>query len=500
MRYLLDGRQMKEMDAAVIHEIGVPSAVLMERAALAAVEVLEKQFDLGHVLVVCGSGNNGGDGFAIARLLHLKNKKVTVLFAGKETSCTQETALQKKICEKYQIPVCRNWEDGEYTSIVDALFGIGLSRKVEGSYRELIEQINAHPAKVLAVDIASGICADNGKVMGVAVKADATVTFAYEKIGHVLYPGAWYSGQVFTKDIGIVPEKTTCCLSDCYTYDQSDLSRLPRRSDYSNKGTYGKTLLIAGSKNMSGAAYLSGLAAYRVGTGLVQIVTESCNHSILQQLLPEAILSAEEWENLDEKKIAEKLGWATAAVVGPGLGISEEKRKLVCEVIRKARTPLVVDADALNLLSGQMEVLTEKGSDVILTPHIMEMARISRRSKEEILEDLIGAAKALASRYDVICVLKDARTIVTDGKEVYINKSGNHGMAVGGSGDVLSGIIAGLLAQKMEPFEAAKLGVYLHGMAGDRAREEIGAAAMIASDLLNQIGKVEKTEECTRKQ
>lgn len=500
MEYLLKSSQMKQMDDAVIHEIGIPSAVLMERAALAAVEVLEQRFSLENVLIVCGSGNNGGDGFAIARLLHLKRKKVTILFAGKESSCTEETARQKKICEKYQIPICRNWEYGEYTSIVDALFGIGLSRSVEGHYRELIEQINAHPAKVLAIDIPSGICADSAEVMGVAVRADVTVTFAYQKVGHVLYPGASYAGSVFQKDIGIVPDGTALHFSDCYTYDQSDLSHLPKRNAYSNKGSYGKALLIAGSRNMGGAAYFSGLAAYRVGTGLVQIFTEPCNRRILQQLLPEAILATEEWENVDHAKMTEKMEWASAIAVGPGLGISDEKRRMVCKVVKNAHKPLVIDADGLNLLAGQMEVLKEKGGPVIVTPHIMEMMRISGIPKEEILRDLIGTAKKIANTYGVICVLKDARTIVTDGREVYINRSGNHGMAVGGSGDVLTGIITGLLAQKMEPFEAAKIGVYLHGAAGDRAREEIGACAMMPSDLLNQIGKVQKIEECRREQ
>ncbi len=500
MKYLLNSEQMKKMDFAVIHEVGILSAVLMERAALAAVEVLENHFPLKNVLVVCGSGNNGGDGFAIARLLHLKKKKVTILFAGKETSCTEETALQKKICEKYQIPICRKWENDEYTSIVDALFGIGLSRDVEGSYRELIEKINAHPAKVLAVDIASGISADTGNKMGVAVKADATVTFAYEKIGHILYPGAEYSGRIFCSDIGIGPEGTSQHLPACYTYEQSDLSRLPKRSPYSHKGTYGRALLIAGSQNMSGAAYFSGMAAYRTGTGLVQIFTEPCNRSILQQLLPEAILTTEDWQKADQRKIAEKLDWANAVGIGPGLGISKEKEGIVREVVRNARRPLVIDADGLNLLKDQMEILKQKEGPVILTPHIMEMVRISKKPKEAILKDLIGAAKDLAKTYGVICVLKDARTIVTDGEEVYINQSGNHGMAVGGSGDVLTGMITGLLAQKMEPFEAAKLGVYLHGLAGDEAKKEIGAYAMTASDLVNQIGKVQKKEEYRREQ
>lgn len=500
MEYLLKSDEMKQMDQAVNKEIGIPSVVLMERAALAAIEVLEDHFLLKKVLVVCGSGNNGGDGFAIARLLHLKKKEVSILFVGNEMSCTPETVLQKKICEKYQIPICRNWKHDEYTSIVDAMFGIGLSRTIEGNYKEWIQQINEHPAKVLSVDIPSGICADNGKVMGTAVKADITVTFAYKKIGHILYPGAEYCGKVIRKDIGIMPEATTKQLPCCYTYDKRDLTRLPERYPYSNKGTYGRVLVIAGSKNMSGAAYFSGMAAYRVGTGLVQIFTESCNRNILQQILPEAILKTQDWEKTDQKKVIKKLEWADAVAIGPGLGISEQKRSTLYQIIKNMYRPLVIDADGLNLLVDQIQVLHEKKGPVIVTPHIGEMSRLIKKTKQEILADLIGTAKAFAREYHVICVLKDTRTIVTDGKDVYINQSGNHGMAVGGSGDVLTGIIAGLLAQKMNPFEAAKMGVYLHGLAGDEAKKEIGACAMTARDILNHIGKVQKMEEYRREQ
>ncbi|MDO4452884.1 MAG: NAD(P)H-hydrate dehydratase [Eubacteriales bacterium] len=500
MEYLLKSDEMKQLDQAVIEEVGIPSAVLMERAALAATEALEQYFPLKKVLVVCGSGNNGGDGFAVARLLHLKKKDVTILFAGNEMSCTPETALQKKICEKYQIPICRNWKNDEYTSIVDAVFGIGLSRTIEGNYRELIEHINIHPAKVLAIDIASGICADTGEVLGTAVRADMTVTFAYKKIGHVLYPGAEYCGKILKREIGISPEATGRRLPHCYTYDKGDLCRLPKRYAYSNKGTYGRALLIAGSKNMSGAAYFSGMAAYRVGTGLVQIFTESCNRNILQQILPEAILATQNWEKTDQKKTIKELEWADAAAIGPGFGISEQKRRILFEIIKNMYRPLVIDADGLNLLADQLEILKEKKGPVIVTPHIGEMSRLIKKTRQEIIADLIGTAAAFAREYHVICVLKDTRTVVTDGKDVYINQSGNHGMAAGGSGDVLTGMITGLLAQKMEPFEAAKLGVYLHGLAGDEAKKEMGAYAMTATDILNQIGKVQKTEEYRREQ
>lgn len=496
MEYLLNAQQMKDCDKDTIERIGIPSLVLMERAALSVMEEMHAaQFDLSSVLVVCGSGNNGGDGFAVARLLDEQGVRVTAAFVGRELSMTPETALQKKICENCGIKISSNYREREYTTIVDAVFGIGLTREIEGEYAELIDWINLQTAQVVAVDIPSGICADTGKIMGTAVQADLTVTFAYRKIGQMLYPGAAYCGKVVRRDIGITADSLRGGKMSVFTYEPEDLQKIAHRNAYSNKGTYGKVLLIAGSRGMSGAACLAAKAAYRSGSGLVRVFTPECNRAIVQMQLPEAIVTSYDPDIFPEQALREALEWSDVAGIGPGLGKSQVSGEILEYVLQMYGKRLVIDADGLNLLSESMELLDETEADVILTPHIGEMMRLTGNRIEEILEDLIMCGARFAREYRVTCVLKDARTVVSDGKRTYLNASGNSGMAVGGSGDVLTGIICGLLAQRMQPFAAASLGVYLHGLAGDLASEKHSAYGMIAGDITEQIGQVLKNVE-----
>ncbi|MCD8347433.1 MAG: NAD(P)H-hydrate dehydratase [Lachnospiraceae bacterium] len=498
MEVLLNAKQMKACDERTI-SLGIPSMVLMERAALAVVEEMEKAaLDLSKVLVVCGSGNNGGDGFAVARLLSGRGQ-MAVCFVGKETSMTKETALQRHICENFGLKISSNFPDGEYTTIVDAMLGIGLSRAVEGRYAEVIEWINAQPAKVVAVDIPSGVSADGQGVFGTAVRADLTVTFAARKLGQILYPGAAYCGRLICRDIGIpvsaVPPRI-------FTYTKQDLIRLPKRVPASHKGTYGKVLLIAGSEGMSGAATLAARAAFRSGCGMVRVFTPSCNRTVIQTVIPEAMVTT--WEPGEEKlRLLEKaLAWSDVVGIGPGLGTSEDAGELLRFCLEHCDRPLVIDADGLNLLSAYLSAQTSTTETfllpdflrgkVILTPHIGEMGRLAGMDCKAIAADLIGTAQQFALRHKVICVLKDARTVVSDGKQTYLNTSGNDGMAVAGSGDVLTGVICGLLAQGMPVFDAAALGVYLHGLAGDLARAELGAHGMMAGEIADSVGKVLK--------
>lgn len=517
MEYILNAGQMKQCDSDTIHKLGVPSLVLMERAALCTVEEMERfGCDMTSVLVVCGSGNNGGDGFAVARLLWEKQVSVTLAFVGKETSLTEETALQKKICENCGIKISSNAMDYEYTTIVDAIFGIGLSRKVEGSYAEVIHWMNRQSACRVAVDMPSGVETDHGYILGAAVKADLTVTFAYRKIGQILYPGTEYCGQVVCRNIGIPRLHTVCdvhsgepeggrgCFSAkpslMFTYDKEDLCRAPRRPAYSNKGTFGRVLLIAGSTGMSGAACLAARGAYRAGSGLVEVFTPACNRQVIQMYLPEAIVTP--WD--EESDLAEMLGAALkradAAGIGPGLGKSAGAGKLLEYIMKNYSGPLVVDADGLNLLAEQTGLMKNTKAQVILTPHVGEMLRLvngqapddCKITKENITRDIPGIAAGFASKNKVVCVLKDARTVVSDGERSYLNTSGNSGMATGGSGDVLAGVICGLLAQGMQTFDAAALGVYIHGLAGDAAGEELGAYGMLAGDIAERVGQVLK--------
>ena len=267
MKQIVDGQQMKELDYETIHSYGIPSLVLMERASLAVTEVLKNEFDTKKILIVCGSGNNGADGMAAARILHLEGYHVDLFLAGKMESFTEEAAIQWKIAENYGVSVVNNFCPNEYTTIVDAVFGVGLSREITGTYKEIFERINHSRIPVLAVDIPSGICAATGNVMGIAVRAAKTVTFAYGKAGLYLYPGAAYSGDIIIKDIGIYGKKPDAIRA----IDENEVNWIPKRKADGNKGTFGKILIAAGSKNMSGAAYFSAKAAMLTGAGMVKI-------------------------------------------------------------------------------------------------------------------------------------------------------------------------------------------------------------------------------------
>jgi len=489
MEYILTSHEMKNLDFITIDEIGVPSVVLMEKAAMGVIEALNhSKASLDHILIVCGTGNNGGDGIAIGRMLSLSGKQVRIVLIGEEKKATKETKRQIEIAKKYNVKIYNTFDNSEYNVIIDALFGIGVSREIEGSYKDAICYMNEAKGFKVAVDIPSGISADTGKVMGSAFKADLTVAIAYKKLGHVLYPGASYCNKIIVCDIGVYGADQ---INAVVSFTKNDLIKLPERFAYSNKGTYGKALIIAGSVNMAGAAYLAAYAAYKTGCGLVRIVTPMENREILQSLLPEAILSTYQAQNLDLQMIKEAISWADVIDIGPGLGKSETAKKILKLVLEKRECPLVIDADAINLMAKHQELWKENMKDVIITPHLKEMSGICQKEIEEIKENLIQTATRLASLHKLVCVLKDTRTIVADCDQlVYINQSGNNGMAKAGAGDVLSGIITGLLAQNMEIFEGAALGVYIHGLSGDEAVQKMGQYSILARDIADSISSV----------
>ncbi len=489
MEYLLNAAQMKAADAHTIDEIGIPSMVLMERAALAVSEEMEKSgMDLSKVLVVCGSGNNGGDGFAAARMLGGAHD-VTIAFVGKETSMTRETADQRRICENLGMKIRTDFMDDTYTAIVDAMLGIGISRTVQGKYADVIHWINAQAAPVTAVDIPSGVCADDGKILGTAVRADLTVTFAGKKTGQILYPGAECCGNLICRDIGIRREYAE---SRVFYYQKEDLGRLPARAAYSNKGSYGRVLLIAGSEGMCGAAVLSARAAYRSGCGMVRVLTPAANRTVIQTALPEAIVTCYDPCAPEQSLIRGAIDWADVVGIGPGLSTSESAKELLDFVLDDTKKPMVIDADGLNLLAADPRLMEKVRPGTILTPHILEMSRLSGQTKEEITDALTDTASAFAEKHQIVLVLKDARTVISDGERICINTSGNDGMATAGSGDVLTGLICGLRAQRAEAFDAASLGVYVHGLAGDAAADLHGRHGMTAQDLAEEIGTVLK--------
>ncbi|QDW74085.1 NAD(P)H-hydrate dehydratase [Lachnospiraceae bacterium KGMB03038] len=501
MEYLPGGGQMKEADQYTIQTLGIPSLELMERAAGECVCFMEeKGLDLSSVCVVCGSGNNGGDGFAVARLLLGKGEKVTAVMIGNRSSATKETAFQMEQFEKAGGVISDEYKADEYSIIVDGIFGVGLSRKIEGRYAGVIEKMNQSSGVKVAIDIPSGVSADTGRVLGCAFRADYTVTFQARKIGLLLYPGKEYAGNVEKREIGISELPLEQNPHTAIALSEKDYaSLLPERPGDSHKGTYGKLLVIAGSKGMSGAAYLNAYAAYTAGAGLVQIYTPEENRPILQQLLPEAIIRP--YEVCREEELKELLGWATVVLAGSGLGKGENARKIMEILLREGRVPTVVDADGLNLIAERPELMKKrKHKDYIFTPHMKEMERLCGKPAAEIKANRLLELEKYVEKEDLTCVLKDSRTAVQSGKgRACLNLTGSSAMAKAGAGDVLAGIIAGLLAQGMTCENAARLGVYLHGRAGEKAGEELGIYSVLARDLIRQLGPALKEIEKIKK-
>lgn len=486
MRYIVNSREMKSYDKNTMEIYHVPSVVLMERAALAVTEALmEKKVVLDNVLVVCGSGNNGGDGYAVARLLMLAGYSVDVVMADAKAKETEENRLQREILQAYGGQVLEKMPEGtNYTAIIDAVFGVGLSRNVEGKYADIIAQMNALSGVKIALDIPSGISADSGAVMKTAFRADLTVTFAFEKIGSILWPGNEYAGEVIVKDIGIDERSFFEHKPMLAALDDNDLNRLPVHESHSNKGTFGRLLVIAGSVGMSGAAYLSAKAAYCSGCGLVRIVTPEENRTVLQTQLPEAIITVYNAKKPDITQMIEAIGWADIIVCGPGIGTSDTAKSIVNAVLKNSAVPVLMDADALNIIAQDTNILLKPHTELVVTPHLGEMSRLCGDTVAYIQNHLIDVAEEFARQYNVICVLKDEHTITSvPYRQTYLNLSGNSGMATAGSGDVLSGVIGGLMAQGMPAEDATPLGVYLHGKAGDVMQNCCSRSGLMASDL-----------------
>ena len=513
MRELLTGQQMREVDQAAIKDIGIPSLVLMERAAMAvSEEVLKRAGKEDIVWCACGCGNNGADGVAVGRLLSGAGMNVVIVTVGDRERGSREFLRQVSIAQKLGLNLVeyRDFIPGRCDILVDAVFGVGLSRSVEGEYKAFLEMLGqAGPKLTVAVDVPSGISSDNGRILGTALKADVTVTFGWEKLGTALYPGKEYAGEVVVADIGFPRLAFEAARRNwpeggpegirAFAYGREDLSRIPKRRAYSNKGTFGKALIVAGSKNMGGAAYLSALAAYRTGAGLVKILTVEENRSFLQARLPEAILETYDCLRLSQepeayREILEKdCEWADVVVLGPGLGQEDWGEYLVEMVLSSACTPVIVDADGLNIIAANPHMTGYFTENIMITPHLGEMARLTGETIQEIREDLILTAQEYASRFGITCVLKDAVTVAAlrDGRTL-INASGNSAMAKAGSGDVLTGIMAGLIAQGMDETEGAAMGDYLHGLAGDCWCREKGAYSLLAGELADAVGLVLK--------
>lgn len=495
MKRLLTPEEMARCDRAAMER--TPSRTLMERAAHACADAVSAMLSRNgndRVFVLAGTGNNGGDGIACARFLCEAGipADICILPEREERTFSAECRYQYKAALAAgvkEVPLSAfEKRKTVYTAAVDALFGIGLSRPVTGEYEAGVRALNDSGLPVLAVDVPSGISALDGSICGCAVRAEKTVTMAYAKPGLYRYPGTLYTGEIEIADIGI-DDTPLAAVPPLFCIGDEDFSRrgdgtalLPPRKPDGNKGTNGRVLVAAGSRGMSGAAYFSAKAAYRCGAGLVQLLTPEDNRVILQTQLPEAVMTTYNAENPDTAVWADAVRRADVIVLGPGLGTGETAEKLVRFVLSSSRVPTVIDADALNLIAAR-EIPLPDTFPVILTPHPGELSRLTGVTVGELLADLPGYAKRYAQSVHAVVAAKDARTVVTDGSYAFLNTSGSSALAKGGSGDVLTGVIAALLAAGCEPLYAAALGVYIHGKAGEYAERQWGARGVLASEL-----------------
>jgi NAD(P)H-hydrate epimerase len=500
---LVTAAEMRELDRRTIENLGVPSLVLMENAGRSTYLILRREFPnlSGSVAVLAGRGNNGGDGFVVARYLANDGFPVTVFLMADPDQVQGDALVNLKILEEMKVAVEEVLGEDQLSSvvhrlsrsalIVDALLGTGLNSPVRGLLAQLIARINQVRSPVLAVDIPSGLSADTGEPLGVAVEAEVTVTFGYPKIGQIVPPGRDFVGRLWQVDISIPPALAQDINTELA--EATDMRRLlPPRPFASHKGTFGHLVVVAGSEGKTGAAVLAAEAGLRIGAGLVTAAVPASLNDVLEVKLTEAMTLP-----LPEAEGARALGKGaltplkdfttdkTAVALGPGLGTHPETQEMVYALVRDCPLPLVIDADGLNALANRLEVFQDSKGPRILTPHPGEMARLLGTKSREVQSRRLDNARDFASSQGVWVVLKGAQTVVADPDgRLSLNPTGNPVLASGGTGDVLTGLIGGLLAQGLAPWDAARLGVYLHGLASDYLEEVIGLRGHIAGDLL----------------
>lgn len=503
---IVTAEQMRQLDQIAIDEVGIPGVVLMENAGIQVFRVMRGQYpDLNtrKILVVCGKGNNGGDGFVVARHLFNRGIEVRVVLLAEKHQLKGDAKINFSIAEMMNIPIIEITSNEQVPAfknllhqadiVVDAILGTGLTEAVQGLYKNIIEVMNKAHKPIVAVDIPSGLSADTGVVPGSCIRADVTVTFAVPKHGLILYPAANYVGALHVVDIGIPKRLIRDAQFEVHLLGRDDVrgSFLHRRPN-THKETYGHVLSIAGSPGKSGSAYLAGRGALRTGAGLVTLAFPESLYSHLEMStievmtapLPETskcTLSMKAYDQImtlaEDKRVV---------VIGPGLTTHPSTADLVHRLIASLPIPMVIDADGLEAVAKNPDILRKAQAPVVLTPHPGEMARLVPNTL--IQNNRISVTQQTAEQYHCIIALKGARTIIAspDGC-VFINATGNPGMATAGTGYVLAGIIAGLIAQNVIPIEATKAGVYLNGAAGDLVAEEKGNYGLIASDVIEMI-------------
>lgn len=513
----LSTKDSRKLDQQMISQ-GYPSVVLMENAAKAVYDQVVADFPDQNtkIVVLCGTGNNGGDGLAVARWLINHHYPTEVIMVGSRSKLSVDAKFQLDLLSRLVESMPVEWVEleaervslgsaGAAELLLDGLFGTGLDRDLEPAYIRLIEAVNQLPAVKLAIDIPSGINGDTGRPMPVAIKADKTVTFGYPKIGQLLYPAVDFVGQLVVADIGIFRKYESMIKQPIRVLDSRVLAQqcayLSRKSD-GHKADFGKVGIIAGSPNMLGATMLSAKSCYRAGAGLVKVFIDQKEALFFNAAVVECITvtADQEREGIDETTLTDFIADCDVILVGPGLEDQPKNHRLL-ERLLTSQIRLVLDAGALNILSRQPQLMDLLHANCVITPHIGEMARLAQTGTSQVLADPIGFCNRFAKRYQLVCVLKSASTIIAAGdpsqgqnekdtdlpEPIFINTTGNSGMATAGSGDVLSGVIAGLIGQSVGNKEAALIGVMLHSAAGDRFAAERGQHCLMASDLIDYL-------------
>jgi hydroxyethylthiazole kinase-like uncharacterized protein yjeF len=505
---LVRSSEMKEMDRLTIQDLGVPGVVLMENAARGAARIFLEHFvppGNSRVVIVCGRGNNGGDGYVMARYLHQAGLQVTVMVLSELQKISGDALINLEIVRRMgleimEVPSEKEWAKCQKVIsscdfVIDGILGTGLNSGVEGFYGRVIRKINTLNKPVTAIDIPSGLNADTGQIMGAAIKAALTVTFGFPKLGQLIFPGADLVGRLTRIDIGIPEEVSRRVPARYRVIEPQDFRELlhDKREDI-HKGSRGHLLILAGSTGKTGAATLAALGALRAGAGLVTLGIPRSLNPILENKLTEAMtcpLPETEDGSLSleaAEEIRDLLEGKTALAIGPGLSTHKETSALVRHVLATCPLPMVVDADALNALSAHHEVLTSCKGRAILTPHPGEMGRLAGLKNADVQADRVGVAEAFVKRHGCFLVLKGARTLIADPDgRIHINPTGNAALSSGGTGDVLTGLMGGFLARGWPADKAAIVGAYSHGLAADRLAEEMGQAGILAGELLGVL-------------
>ncbi len=498
--------QMREIDRATIQDFNIPGLELMEKAgcalADAAAELLPAS---GYALVVAGKGNNGGDGFVAARHLLQRGFTAQVALLADAEELTGDAATNCQRAIELDIPIHQKPSDkqlaqllGEADVVIDAILGTGLSGQVSGRFAEVLGMLAGHDGPIVAADIPSGVNADTGALLGDVPRAEITVTFGLAKQGLYLHPGRGYCGDIRVAEIGLAPPTIENPQLKTYVTELADVAAaLPARAPDAHKGDCGRVLVVAGSTGLTGAAAMASLAAARTGAGLVTLAIPAALNTILETKCTE-VMTAPLMDHgcgyLRPRNTDEILGLATAAqtvIIGPGLGPQDATAEMVRNLVAQMQCPVVLDADGINAFAGHADLFAGCPGQLVITPHPGELSRLAGMSVGEIQTDRIAAARAWADELESVMVLKGAATVcAAPGGETWINATGNPGMASGGMGDILSGMIGALLAGGTKALPAAYAGVWMHGRAADIAAKQIGPRGYLATDLLQLIPAV----------